>query len=104
MSVMNVSNMVGAVLSGWLFDRIGASGMFYTLGGLSMCALLLFVVGVRSRATAGNLVWRRLLSVGRRSLPRRLTVGGKGYRGTAQDGRGIASRESISDLRMKGEA
>ena len=45
MSVMSLSNVMGALLSGWLFDRVGPSGMFYSLGCLCVCSLFLFVVG-----------------------------------------------------------
>lgn len=44
-SVMNLSNVVGALASGWLFDRAGPSGLFTMLGLSCIVALVLFSIG-----------------------------------------------------------
>lgn len=44
-SVMNLSNVVGALGSGWLFDRAGPSGLFAVLGVSCLIALALFSIG-----------------------------------------------------------
>jgi len=44
-SVMNLANMLGALLCGWLFDSIGPSGLFSILAGFCLIALALFVIG-----------------------------------------------------------
>jgi len=44
-SVMNFSNVVGALGSGWLFDRAGASGLFTVLGVSCLLALVTFSIG-----------------------------------------------------------
>jgi PPP family 3-phenylpropionic acid transporter len=46
-STTSLATVVGAFLSGWLFDRIGASHLFYVLAGFSALALLMFVGGSR---------------------------------------------------------
>ena len=44
-SVMNLSNVIGALGSGWLFDRTGFSGLFTVLGISCLIALGLFGFG-----------------------------------------------------------
>jgi len=44
-SIMGLSNMAGAMISGWLFDQIGPAGLFKTLAGICILALLLFGLG-----------------------------------------------------------
>lgn len=41
----SLASVIGAALSGWLFDHVGASGMFTVLAGCCCLALLLFVSG-----------------------------------------------------------
>jgi PPP family 3-phenylpropionic acid transporter len=44
-SVMSLSNVVGALFSGWLFDKIGPQGLFGVLAGSCVVALMLFGFG-----------------------------------------------------------
>lgn len=44
-SVMNLSNVIGALGSGWLFDRAGPSGLFTVMGISCLVALALFGFG-----------------------------------------------------------
>lgn len=44
-SVMSLSNVVGALFSGWLFDQIGPQGLFVTLAGSCVVAFMLFGIG-----------------------------------------------------------
>ncbi len=41
-AVTNLSAMVGALLSGWLYDTSGAAGMFRVLGLFCLAAFILF--------------------------------------------------------------
>lgn len=46
-TVMNLGNLSGSLLAGWLFDHTGYGGMFQGLAVLAGLALLLFVLGER---------------------------------------------------------
>lgn len=50
MSVMNLSNVGGALLTGWLFDVAGPGGLFSVLSVLALLALGTFVLGRRRLA------------------------------------------------------
>ena len=53
-SIMNLSGVVSALVTGVLFDRIGASGIFFSMGLCSVVAFILFSMGTsrnRSRAS-----------------------------------------------------
>lgn len=44
-STTSLSTVVGALLSGSLFDRIGGSGLYWVLAGVALLALLIFIAG-----------------------------------------------------------
>jgi PPP family 3-phenylpropionic acid transporter len=44
-SIMNLSNVVGALGSGWLYDQTGSSGLFTVLGISCIIALGFFMTG-----------------------------------------------------------
>jgi PPP family 3-phenylpropionic acid transporter len=44
-ALTSLSGIVGAPISGWLFDQVGPSNMFFILSGCCFMALLLFGVG-----------------------------------------------------------
>jgi PPP family 3-phenylpropionic acid transporter len=46
-SLLNISGMVGALTSGWLFDKIGYIGLFQVLAYGCLATLLVFIAGYR---------------------------------------------------------
>jgi MFS transporter, PPP family, 3-phenylpropionic acid transporter len=44
----SLANVIGALFSGWLFDRLGPSGMFSTLALFSVLALMMLLIGRRA--------------------------------------------------------
>jgi MFS transporter, PPP family, 3-phenylpropionic acid transporter len=47
--VMSLSNVVGGVAGGWLYDHTGQSGLYFTWAATSATALILFSVGILLR-------------------------------------------------------
>lgn len=45
--VMNLSNVAGALVSGWLFDLVGPRGLYAFLSAVCLLAFFLFVLGQR---------------------------------------------------------
>lgn len=45
--VMNLSNVAGALVSGWLFDLVGPRGLYAFLSAVCLVAFFLFVLGQR---------------------------------------------------------
>jgi PPP family 3-phenylpropionic acid transporter len=46
-AVMNIANVVGSLISGLLYDKIGPAAMFMVYAGVCLCSLILFWVGTR---------------------------------------------------------
>lgn len=44
-SVMSLGNVIGALLSGWLFDHLGPSGLFRSLAFVALFAFIVFISG-----------------------------------------------------------
>ncbi len=44
-STTNMASVVGTLLSGWLFDRLGSSGLFLALSGFALLAFILYSFG-----------------------------------------------------------
>jgi len=44
-SVMSMGNVIGALLSGWLYDRLGPSGLFRSLAFVALLAFIVFTTG-----------------------------------------------------------
>lgn len=44
-STTSLASVIGTLLSGWLFDRLGSSGLFLVLSGFGLAAFLLYSVG-----------------------------------------------------------
>jgi PPP family 3-phenylpropionic acid transporter len=43
--VMNLSNVLGALACGWLFDHVGPRNLFAILAGVCLSAFVLFIQG-----------------------------------------------------------
>jgi PPP family 3-phenylpropionic acid transporter len=59
MALMNLAGVIGAPLSGYLFDTVGRVGMYQVQTGISLCALALFTLGgwwARGRKIANSKV------------------------------------------------
>ena len=53
--VMSLSNVVGGLSGGWLYDTAGQTGLYLAWAGTTSLALLIFAVGIsrqRSRVAA----------------------------------------------------
>jgi PPP family 3-phenylpropionic acid transporter len=44
-AVLNLSNVSGALFSGWLFDQVGPAHLFFVLSGFAVAGFLLFSLG-----------------------------------------------------------
>ena len=44
-SVMSMGNVIGALLSGWLYDHLGPSGLFRSLAFVALLAFIVFTTG-----------------------------------------------------------
>ncbi len=51
-STTSLATVVGSVLSGWLFDRLGSSGLYCVLAAFSALALLTFIAGLTMNRAA----------------------------------------------------
>jgi len=45
-AVLSIGNMLGGLLSGWMFDHLGTAGMYAVLTGISLAAFAVFGVGM----------------------------------------------------------
>lgn len=50
-STMSLASMVSALLTGWLFDLMGANRLFLVMAGICLLALLIFIIGNLARKT-----------------------------------------------------
>jgi predicted MFS family arabinose efflux permease len=48
-SIMNLAGVVSSLLSGWLFDLLGPTGLFVVMGFVVLAALILFSSGYLMR-------------------------------------------------------
>jgi MFS transporter, PPP family, 3-phenylpropionic acid transporter len=44
-SIINLANMAGALLDGWLFDHIGVANLYWALAGCCLVGLIIFTLG-----------------------------------------------------------